>query len=78
MGKTKCISCKQEFEENKENKKIKVTLSNPGDVLCEGKVITCPNCNEHFVNEEDILDIAESFDIAHAEKYNKLEKEVSV
>ena len=77
MEKTKCISCGHEFEKNKENKKIKVTLSNPGEVVCEGKVTTCPNCKEHFAEGEDILNIADSFDEAHAEKYSKFKKQIT-
>lgn len=69
MIKMKCISCKNEFEGKKEKKEIKTTLSNPGDVFSEGNVITCPHCKEDYVEEEDILNLAASFDKAHSEKY---------
>ena len=63
-------------QDAKENKKIKVTLSNPGDVFCEGRITTCPNCSEQFAEGEDILKIAKSFDKAHAEKYNEFKKNI--
>lgn len=74
MVKIKCISCGKEFDEKKEKKQIKVTLSNPGDIFCEGNVSTCPHCQEHYVEGEDIFELAENFDKAHAEKYNKYKK----
>jgi len=71
MEKTKCISCGHEFDEKVEVKKLKVTLNNPGDVFFEGNVVTCPNCDKHSAKEEDINNLAEAFDKAHAEKYSK-------
>lgn len=77
MDKIVCISCGKEFNGIKEKKKIKVTLSNPGDVFCEGSVSTCPHCQENYVEGEDIFELAESFDEAHAEKYSKYKKVVA-
>lgn len=70
MKKVKCISCGKEFEEKKENKNVKVVLNNPGDVFCEGSVSTCPHCDEEYVEGEDILKLAKSFDQEHKKKYN--------
>ena len=74
MDKVKCISCGKEFDERKEKKQVKVTLSNPGDVFCEGKVSTCPHCQEDYVEGEDIFELAESFDKAHMKKYCEFKK----
>jgi uncharacterized protein with PIN domain len=70
MEKRKCTSCGNEFEKNKEIKKIKVVLNNPGEVCCEGVVITCPVCKEEYVEEKDFMQLAKSFDKAHEEKHN--------
>ena len=74
MVEMKCISCGREFEKRKEKKHIKVTLSNPGDVFCEGNISTCPHCQENYVAGEDIFELAENFDKSHAEKYGEYKK----
>ena len=74
MKKMKCISCGNEFDEEKIRKDVKVTLSNPGDVFCEGNVTTCPHCQEDYVDGEDIFELADNFDKAHTEKYSKHKK----
>ena len=72
MTTTKCVSCGNLFEEKKEKKSVKVTLSNPGDIFCEGELSTCPHCGEEYVEGiDDMVKLAQSFDKAHAEKYNK-------
>ena len=78
MNKTKCVSCGNEFEGKKEQKKVKVTLSNPGDVFCEGNITVCSHCKEEYVEEEDIMKLAESFDKAHYEKYHQQKKQVTI
>ena len=67
----KCATCEQKFEGEAQKKQIKVTLSNPGDVFCEGNINTCPHCDEDYVEGEDILELAESFDIAYKSKNKK-------
>jgi hypothetical protein len=70
----KCVSCGNYFTEKKERKSIKVTLSNPGDVLCEGNISTCLHCQEQYVDGDDMFELAKSFDDAHSEKYSKHKK----
>ncbi len=68
---TKCVSCGNLFTEEKKKKSVKVTLSNPGDVFCEGDISTCPHCGEEYVSEGDMIKLAQSFEKAHTEKYRK-------
>ncbi|MFH0868826.1 MAG: hypothetical protein V1839_01220 [archaeon] len=72
MASRKCISCGAEFEEKKELKEIKVTLPNPGEIFCEGIVITCPKCKEDYADHEDMLKLAENFEKAcESKKFKK-------
>jgi len=64
----KCIDCGKEFSIQKENKQIKVELSNPGIVVFSGKVIECPNCKEAYTEEEDIEELLDNFEREHCEK----------
>ena len=77
MAQMKCLSCGTVFEEKKENKKIKVTLSNPGDVFFEGSISTCPTCKEEYVEGgADMINLAAAFDKEHARKHEDYHKKV--
>lgn len=70
--KMKCVSCGKEFDEKKKLKEIKVTLNNPGEVFCEGLIITCPHCKTEYADNEDMLKLAENFEKAYdAKKFKK-------
>jgi uncharacterized protein with PIN domain len=63
MGnKMKCIDCGTEFEEKIEEKELKVTLDNPGDIKIIAKVMTCPQCKQIYSNFEDSLEAMDAFE----------------
>lgn len=58
----KCVDCGEEFEPKPVKKEIKVTLSNPGNITVNGTVNECPNCHQHYVEENEALKLMESFE----------------
>ncbi len=78
MTEIRCLSCGKKFDEEKKRKNVKVTLSNPGDIFCEGNIVTCPHCQEDYVEGNDIFELAENFDKAHEEKYSKHKKTILI
>lgn len=74
MENIKCISCGHSFEGNKKTEQIKVTLNNPGEVLINGEVVSCPNCKCQTAEGEDIKNILETFDDTYEEQHKKFKK----
>lgn len=70
-----CISCGHSFEPEKKTEQIKVILSNPGEVLIDGAVVSCPNCKCQSAEGDDLKKILGDFDDAY-EKQNKKFKEM--
>ena len=64
----KCIDCGHEFSKIKQEKELKVELSNPGIVVFKGKTIECPKCGERYTEEEDIKELLSNFEKEHSEK----------
>ncbi len=77
MEKSKCISCGHSFEGNKKTERIKVILNNPGEVLIDGDVVSCPNCKCQTAEGDDIKNILENFDDAYEEKHKNFKKLVT-
>lgn len=64
----KCVDCGTELKDEKIEKEIHVTLSNPGKICATGQVIECPNCKQHYVDEEEALRLLEAFEQARFRK----------
>lgn len=58
----KCVDCGHEINEKKKENELKVTLNNPGVVFFKAKTIQCPNCKEHYIDEDDTKEAAHAFE----------------
>lgn len=61
----KCTDCGKEFEERKDVRQMKAELNNPRVVFFSAKAYECPNCRQHFTDEEDMEEAMKSFDEQH-------------
>ena len=58
----KCVDCGKKFEAKAEQKRLRATLDNPGIVVAVGDVIACPNCDQHYADREEALNVMEGFE----------------
>lgn len=67
-----CVDCGMEFKKKEKERVVKVEFDNPGAVLFKATASQCPNCQQAYIDEDNVDAAMDTFE--NECKRKKIEK----